>query len=451
MDKSSNFNPKTDEIFVSVETPPPEEQDQPTNETIRFIDVHLYDLPAGEEPPSVESELEQDTATTIDDQGDTTPVRPQSRVIIFLLIAGTCLLIASALVTALLLPLFTAPTVTITIVPITRQIDTTQTIMVSTTANTQGTVPGRSLSALTMSQQKTVPATGVGHQNATQATGYITFYNAATYAQEIPAGTLLTGADGVQVVTDQTAYIPAGNLLTNGHTTVTAHAVIAGPAGNIQGGDIYGPCCRESVMVANAAFTSGQNARDYRKIQHSDIDAVTNDLKASLIQSAQAAFQQQTQPGEALLTPLPCTLTSTPDHSAGTEATHVTVTVSETCTGMVYNTQAMQQQVTQIATQEATNQLGNGYALVGTVNDTITQATPKNGNRAALQVHITSEWSYQFTDQQQQHLINSIAGKSRNVAMDIVLHTPGVQSASISGSVLPTDTQHIRVLVVYAG
>jgi hypothetical protein len=150
------------------------------------------------------------------------------------------------------------------------------------------------------------------------------------------------------------------------------------------------------------------------------------------------------------LLPFPCTLTSTPDHQPGTQATHVTITVSEACTGMVYNTQAMHQQVTQIATQEATKQLGNGYSLSGTINETITQATLKdNGSRVVLQVHITSAWSYQFTDQQQQHLMNSIAGKSHNAAMNSVLHTPGVQSASISGATLPTNTQHIRVMVVY--
>lgn len=446
-----DFHRKTDEVFISVSTPPPE-QDQPTtNETIRFIDVHLYDLPAGGELPSIESELEPETAT-IDAQGDTEPVQPRrhTRNIVLWLASIVCLLIASALVMALLLPLLTAPTVTITIVPITRQIDTTQTMIVSTsnTVGAQGTVPGRSLSALTMSQQKTVPTTGQGHQSATQATGIIEFYNAATYAQTIPAGTLLTGADGVQVVTDQDVTIPAVNYPTLGHATVSAHAVITGPGGNIQGADIYGPCCRLNISAVNGAFIGGQNARDYRTIAQIDVDGVTDDLKASLILSAQAAFQQQVQPDETLL-PLSCTPSSKLDHAVGTEATHVTVTVSETCTGLVYNTQAMQLQVTQIATQGAIKQLGNGYSLSGSVNDTIMQAKPKGNASTALQVHIDSTWSYQFTDQQR--LINSIAGKSRNAAMDIVLHTPGVQSASISAPTLPTDTQHIRVLVVYAG
>jgi hypothetical protein len=112
----------------------------------------------------------------------------------------------------------------------------------------------------------------------------------------------------------------------------------------------------------------------------------------------------------------------------------------------------MQNRFKQIVTQEATKQLGNGYSLSGTVNATITQATPKNnGSMAALQVHLASTWSYQFTDQQQQRLMNSIAGKSRNTAISMLLHTPGVQSIAISSATLPTDVQHIRVIVVYAG
>jgi hypothetical protein len=186
-------------------------------------------------------------------------------------------------------------------------------------------------------------------------------------------------------------------------------------------------------------------------VQHSDIDSVTSDLKASLIQSAQAAFQQQTQSNETLITPLPCSLMSTPDHPVETESTQVQVRVSETCTGMVYNTQAMQNRLKQITTQKVTKQLGDSYSLLGTASDTITLVTPKGNGSIALQVHIESTWSYHFTDQQQQQLISRIVGKSRSVAMNLLLHTPGVQSVSVSSATLPTDAQHIHLIVVYAG
>ena len=80
-----------------------------------------------------------------------------------------------------------------------------------------------------------MPATGTGHQQAQAARGLITFYNALPAPQTIAAGELLTGADGVGVVTFQDAVIPAGTLAINGRVTVPAQTVNAGPQGNIVG------------------------------------------------------------------------------------------------------------------------------------------------------------------------------------------------------------------------
>ena len=54
----------------------------------------------------------------------------------------------------------------------------------------------------------TVPATGLGHQDAAQASGLLTFYNGLSTEQTVAAGTVLTGNDGVQVVTDTSIAIP---------------------------------------------------------------------------------------------------------------------------------------------------------------------------------------------------------------------------------------------------
>jgi len=91
----------------------------------------------------------------------------------------------------------------------------------------QGTLQlGRVLNPLTLSQSQTVPTTGRGHQNAKQATGYITFYNGQLQGVTVPTGTLLTGSDGAQIATDQDAYIPPeGQTIppTLGQTTASAH------------------------------------------------------------------------------------------------------------------------------------------------------------------------------------------------------------------------------------
>ena len=127
---------------------------------------------------------------------------------------------------------------------------------------------------IALSQAKTVPATGTGHQQAQAAHGFITFYNALPTPQTIPAGELLTGADRVEVVTLQDTVIPAGTLATNGQITVTAQAVNVGPQGNIAAGDIYGKCCRDDVFVSNSPFHGGQDARSYHMVTQQDINGV---------------------------------------------------------------------------------------------------------------------------------------------------------------------------------
>src|SRR5258708_28613048 len=122
------------------------------------------------------------------------------------------------------------------------------------------------LPSITMSQQKAGPTTGKGHKNSSQATGYITFYNAAPSVQTVVAGTLITGSDGTQVVTDQDVNIPAVSYPTLGQANVSAHTTSVGPSGNIKAGDIYGPCCRLNVSAVNGTFSGGQNAYDYQMI-----------------------------------------------------------------------------------------------------------------------------------------------------------------------------------------
>src|SRR5258708_23762391 len=98
------------------------------------------------------------------------------------------------------------------------------------------------LPAITVSKSETVSTTGRVHVPATQARGQVTFYNSLTQPQVIDAGTLLIGADGEQIVTDQTAYVPADHYASNGQASVWAHALNPGVEGNIRAGDIQGPC-----------------------------------------------------------------------------------------------------------------------------------------------------------------------------------------------------------------
>src|SRR5204863_1157724 len=67
----------------------------------------------------------------------------------------------------------------------------------------------RLLSNTTTSQAKTIMVSGVAHIPATVARGSLTFYNALPYSQAIVAGTVYIDNNGVQVVNDKPAIIPA--------------------------------------------------------------------------------------------------------------------------------------------------------------------------------------------------------------------------------------------------
>jgi hypothetical protein len=179
---------------------------------------------------------------------------------------------------------------------------------------------------------------------------------------------------------------------------------------------------------------------------------VASSLKASLDQSVQAALSQQIQPNETLVTPVPCSSTMIPDHKAGSEATQVNVTVSETCTGEVYNTNALHNLLMQVMTQQAVKQLGEGYGLVGDFQTSITKATMNTRQRmVTLQVKVSSTWMYQFSQAQLNQMKLAILGKSKEEATTLLLQMPGIQTVSISiknGNAIPTDIQHIHLNLV---
>jgi hypothetical protein len=258
---------------------------------------------------------------------------------------------------------------------------------------------------------------------------------------------MITGADGVAVVTEQDAIIPAASYPTFGQTTVAAHAAITGPTGNIAGADIYGPCCRLNISAVNGPFSGGQNARDYQTVTVQDIRTVASSLNKGVVQSVQAALQTQVHPDETLITPLACQQHSTSDHQPGEEAKQVQITVSETCRGMTYNTHAYQNRLTEMMTQQA----GDGYLPLGDVQSSITQATMQDQHRTQLHVSLAQDYAYSISQEQQQRLKTLIAGKQKAQAISTLLHVPGIQSVSVSSTTIPVDTQHIRVIIVYAG
>ncbi len=362
----------------------------------------------------------------------------------WLLIPLIILVCFSIVAVSLLVPML-SPSATVTILPIERSLTTTAAIQVQ----------GRQVAPLTLSQSATVPATGKRRQAATRASGTITLYNGLLTSQTIAAGTVLTGSDGTQVVTDQPAVISAASPPIEGHITVPAHALLAGASGNIPAYDINQACCATSVLAKNReAFTSGAAAKDFLVVTRENIRTAASQLQATLSQSERAALEAQLRPNEQLIAPS-CPPYVSSDHKPEDEATHVTVTASETCSGIAYIAHEVDANATQLLTTEALKRFGTGYSRIGDLHFSVLHAimTDRMQGLAMLTLTLDATYVYTLTPGVKQHLVKLIAGKLKQRAIIILLRFPGIQSASMhltgNYSALPADPSHIHLIVMY--
>jgi hypothetical protein len=205
------------------------------------------------------------------------------------------------------------------------------------------TIPGFRLAPVSKTVKTNVIATGKGHTPATTATGIITFYNGAIYTQIIPTNTILKGADGVSVITEQQAIIPPAVQTTPptyGHIKVSAHALIPGVSGNIQAGDINMACCVTSVIAQNPyAFTSGRNARDFTYLSQQDITKTISPLLPTLQASTLSILPNpQLNPH--------CSTTTTSSPNVGKETTSAQLMIVETCKAESYSVSSVVHAIT---------------------------------------------------------------------------------------------------------
>ncbi len=383
-------------------------------------------------------------------------------------LAGGLLLYFLALV---LVAVFVAPVVTlaatVTLVPETKTLSTTLTVMAlsrGTPEQTHAQVAARLLSVSSPIQSQSAPTTGTGHAPARVGEGTVTFYNAAPYSQTLAVGTVLTGADGAEIVTDATAVIPAGNPPIEGEVTVPAHTTAIGPQGNIAPLDLNGLCCIAGVSVKNAAaFHDGQYAYDYPMVTQQDIDQAARPLLATLTPETQASLQAEVHSNERLAGLVGCQPAVTPDHPVGSDASQVTVSVSVTCHAQVYDHEAVERLISDALMHEATTTLGTDYRLSGTISTTITQGgAPPHAKPGTLTLLVTGRgvWVYQVSTAEQTRLSRLIAGLSRQQAMHVLQQQESGHLATIhiqvtglwtSGTTLPTDAARIHLVVTVGG
>ncbi|MGH2493793.1 MAG: baseplate J/gp47 family protein [Ktedonobacteraceae bacterium] len=184
-------------------------------------------------------------------------------------------------------------------------------------------VPAVLLPLKTFITEVAVIPTGVRTFPATRATGVLTITNGSILAPHIPAGMIVTGSNGVEVVTTESVDVPAGNGNTYGTAYVSGQAVTPGTKGNIPAFAlqvVYGT----SLYVKNERdFTGGKDA--------SSIPIMMPQDRQSALAKARGTLLRQTLSG---LLYHPCL-----EHATGTTSLHV----AWTCQFVTYSMPAFPQ------------------------------------------------------------------------------------------------------------
>ena len=309
------------------------------------------------------------------------------------------------------------------------------TIMITPDAQTltaQGdiTVPARTLVHKTVTLSEQVQATGTGYQNATVAHGWVTFYNSFQSPQTVYADrAFLMGADGVRITIDTDVTIPGGTLATNGSATVPAHADATGSGGNIRAGDLNGPCCQDYVFAYNSTFSGGQDAHTYRTASAADTAAAGKDLRSLTTTQLVDGAEQQLSTTEVMSQPL-CNVVTTSAPKPGIAATQVTVSVTSTCSVYAYSRSDVTAQEHMLFIQAIQSQLGDGYGVRNEIHETIGRTTFASGMFTAS-LTLIGNVMYRFRSDEIQHMLQLVAGKSREQATTLLLHVRGVHTVGI--------------------
>jgi len=392
------------------------------------------------------------------------PIKNKRRpLLVIALVALVVLLIAGGIVYAAfgllgLLP-GTVSASTVTITPASTDLKQTYTIsaVTGTPDASKQQVQARQLTSITPAQTQTVQATGTATTSGTHATGTLTILNLNSTPATFNAGTVVLNENSpsIQMVLDAAVTIPGSKNGNNSTADVFAHVAQTGTIGNVIDWDHNGntnlgfyngssySCC---AFYNLAPFTGGQNAGTSTVVKQSDIDGAANTLIAANTPNVQQVLQSKIQANEQLIGTPQCKPNVTSDHKVGDQAANVTVTVTFTCTGEVYDHAGALALAEQLLKQQAGSNPGSGYTLVGKVTTAITTSTVTQAT-ITLIVNAKGLWVFHFSDAQKQALAKLIAGKSKTDAQALLTAQSGVKQADITGSTLPTDPSQITIVV----
>jgi serine/threonine protein kinase len=298
---------------------------------------------------------------------------------------------------------------------------------------------------LNLSGSQHMSGQATGTIPATKAKGLLRFTNTSESSVTIPS-TTLRGSSGVPVSFDGPITIAA-----TGNVTVQSFAVDAGQSGNIKALDFNTqpvPNYSNVVITNLEAFSGGQDAMP--ELLSQDIDKIAKPLLSSLSQHVSNALQNEVRSNEHSLDQQ-CHHQQNSDHQPGEHVKTFTVTISLTCSEIVYDYVATRQIATtflkQVAQSDPDLQRAewklNGQVVLTVRNTTSTSA------QISLLVTAKGVWVYQFTNQELAKLKQQLVNKSKNRAQAILQQEDGVVSVSIAlsnnGQTMPSSVDNITI------
>lgn len=379
--------------------------------------------------------------------------------LLLLLLLGSLFLAYHYSTSSSLLPAST----TITLIPASKLITNTYMITGVTTPPdpTQLQIAARQLTSTNQSQPQTVQGTGHMQTPGSVAKGTLTFFN-GSFANpfSVSVSIPISGPNGVEILTDTPFTIPAGDAKAakDGMITVPAHATKIGAQGNIGSTTINQICCTNdnSVAVKNtAAFTGGQDPKDYTFVQQSDVDRAINLSRSTALQQAQTGLQKQVQLPYELAGTAQCTDNKQVDPATvgdkGQNIPSTTVLLKVQCAQLAYDKNAAVSLAQAHLRQQAGSdpQISSGYTLAGNISTTVTVGTVSQQS-VALQVQAQGRWIYSITAAQKQAFARLVAGKSSVQARSVLMQQAGIANVLVTTSgtqnnYLPNDVTHISV------
>jgi len=349
------------------------------------------------------------------------------------------------------------PKATVTLFPAQKRMSQNYSYLVvtGTADRSKNQIPSRLISFTTPTKIETINTTGIGYTPAIQAKGAITFYNEAPYNQTIYAGTVITARDGIQIVTDQTVTIAAGNGEANGNAQAQAHTIQAGTHANIPPLAINALCCLNGILAKNLSpFTGGLDSQPYRMLSQADLKREATHLAGTLSPDAKVGIQNQMRDFEQNLVPVQCSVHTTSNPKVGVKATTASISVSETCSAQVYDYSEVAYLTRSAFLKDAQSQAGNNFVQSGSLTIARRKTTLLD------RIHVTYELSvsatgtliFHLTAPQVQTLKKSITGKSTAQAQQELLELSGVAGVYIklahqSDISLPTNPDQIQMNV----